>query len=160
MRATSRGCVYLIALLIKLAKTCRRRDKSPITGVSGPICHSILRPRVAISTNGIRKGAQPAAMKVLFSSPGLQDVWQMHASEFSGQEYTVPGMFIANGLDQPQAAMPVTPLADPAPGQQLAPPPVHNGKAYFFKVVARRDGSFSVTNTRNGFSKTYTRTAR
>jgi len=119
-----------------------------------------LHPRVAISTNGIRKGAQPAAMKVLFSSPGLEDVWQMHASEFSGQEYTVPGMFIANSLDEPRAAMPVTPLADPVPGQQLAPAPTHNGRAYMFKVVAQRDGSFSVTNTRNGFAKTYTRTAR
>ena len=127
-----------------------------VRGMSNsPVLVHGLRPRVAISTNGIRKGAQPAAMKVLFSSPGLQDLWQMHASEFSGQEYTVPGMFIANNLDQPLAAMPVTGLADPAPGQQLAPPPVHNGKAYFFKVVARRDGSFSVTNTRNGFTKTY-----
>ena len=69
-------------------------------------------------------------------------------------------MFIANLLDDPRAAMPVAPLADPAPGQQLAPPPLHSGKVYFVKVVARRDGSFSVTNTRNGFSKTYTRTAR
>jgi hypothetical protein len=32
---------------------------------------------------------------------------------------------------------------------------VHNGQAYWFKVVAHDDGSFSVTNARNGFSKTY-----
>jgi len=127
-----------------------------VRGMSNsPVLVHGIRPRVAISTNGIRKGAQPAAMKVLFGSPGMEDVWQMHASEFSGQEYTVPGMFIANDLDQPRAAMPISPLADPAPGQQLAPPPPHNGKASFFKVVARRDGSFSVTNTRNGFTKTY-----
>jgi hypothetical protein len=36
--------------------------------------------------NGTRKGAQPEAMKVLFSSPGLADVWQMHFSLLSGQE--------------------------------------------------------------------------
>ena len=55
-----------------------------------------LRPRVAIMNNGTRKGGQPDVMKTLFLSPGLQDVWQMHFSELSGQEYTVPGMFIAN----------------------------------------------------------------
>ena len=37
----------------------------------------------------------------------------------------------------------------------LQPPPAHNGKAYWFKVSAKQDGSFSVTNQRNGFSKTY-----
>ena len=31
----------------------------------------------------------------------------------------------------------------------------HNGPAYRFKVSAQADGTFTVTNTRNGFSKTY-----
>jgi len=114
-----------------------------------------LRPRVAISTNGIRKGAQVAAMKVLFTSPGLEDLWQLHASEFSGQEYTVPGAFIANELDEPLRALPIAPLPDPAAGQQLPAAPTHNGPAHFIRIVASRDGSFTVTNTRNGFSKTY-----
>jgi len=35
------------------------------------------------------------------------------------------------------------------------PPPAHNGMAYWFKVSAREDGSFTVTNARNGFAKTY-----
>ena len=35
----------------------------------------------------------------------------MHFSELSGQEYTVPGMFIANLLDEPSAAMPVAPMS-------------------------------------------------
>ena len=85
-----------------------------------------LEPRVAILNNGTRKGGQPDAMRVLFSSPGLEDLWQIHFSLLSGQEYTVPGLFIANGVDDPPAA------------------------------VAREDGSFSVTNGRNGFSKAYT----
>ena len=58
-----------------------------------------LHPRVAIMNNGTRKGGQPDAMKVLFSSPGLEDLWQLHFSLLSGQEYTVPGMFIANTVD-------------------------------------------------------------
>ena len=33
--------------------------------------------------------------------------------------------------------------------------PAHNGAAYWIKVSAKEDGSFTVTNARNGFSKTY-----
>jgi len=32
---------------------------------------------------------------------------------------------------------------------------VHNGKAYYFKIVAQQDGTFTITNMRNNFSKTY-----
>ena len=114
-----------------------------------------LRPRVAIMNNGTRKGGQPEVMKVVFSSPGLEDLWQMHFSQLSGQEYTVPGMFIANLLDEPSPSMPIAPIAAPAPGPGAPPAPVHNGQAYWIKVSAKTDGSFTVTNTRNQFSKTY-----
>jgi hypothetical protein len=117
-------------------------------------------PRVAIVNNGTRKGGQPDVMKVLHSSPGLEDLWQIHFSQLSGQEYTVPGMFIANGLDAPLSAMPVTPIAAPAPGPGTPPPPAHNGPAYWIKVSAQQDGTFTVTNTRNGFAKTYTPNGR
>jgi competence protein ComEC len=112
-------------------------------------------PRVAIMNNGTRKGGPPDVMKVLFSSPGLEDLWQMHFSQLGGQEYTVPGMFIANLTDQPLTAMPVAPIAAPPPGPNAPPPPAHNGPAYWFKVTAQTDGTFIVTNTRNGFAKTY-----
>ena len=114
-----------------------------------------LRARVAIMNNGTRKGGQPEVMKTLYSSPGLEDLWQMHFSELSGQEYTVPGMFIANVLDEPSAAMPVAPIPAPQPGPGAPPAPLHNGTAYWIKVSAQADGSFTVTNGRNGFSKTY-----
>jgi beta-lactamase superfamily II metal-dependent hydrolase len=114
-----------------------------------------LAPRVAIMNNGTRKGGQPDAMKVMFSSPGLEDLWQMHFSLLSGQEYTVPGMFIANGVDEQPSAMPIAATAAPAPGPGATPPPAHNGAAYWIKVSAREDGSFTVTNARNGFAKTY-----
>ena len=65
-----------------------------------------LHPRVMVMNNGTRKGGQPDAMKVLHTSPGLEDLWQVHFSQLSGQEYTVPGMFIANTVDEPIAAMP------------------------------------------------------
>jgi competence protein ComEC len=114
-----------------------------------------LRPRVAIMNNGTRKGGQVDVMKTLHSSPGLEDLWQMHFSQLSGQEYTAPGMFIANVLDEPLAAMPVAPISAPLPGPDAPPAPVHNGRAYWIKVSARTDGSFTVTNARNGFSKSY-----
>jgi len=112
-----------------------------------------LRPRVMVMNNGTRKGGQPDAMKVLHTSPGLEDLWQLHFSLLSGQEYTVPGMFIANTTDGSPASLPVAPIA--APGRGAAPPPAHDGAAYWIKISASEDGSFTVTNQRNGFSKRY-----
>jgi competence protein ComEC len=113
-----------------------------------------LQARAAIMNNGTRKGGQPPAMQVLFSAPGLEDLWQMHFSLLSGQEYTVPGLFIANLVDDQPASMPLEAMAPPT-GQGTAPPPVHNGPAHWIKVSAQTDGSFTVSNARNGFSKTY-----
>lgn len=79
----------------------------------------------------------------------------MHFSLLSGQEYTVPGLFIANTVDDQQPNMPIAPMAAPAPGPGAPPPPQHDAKAYWIKVSAQQDGSFTVTNSRNGFSKTY-----
>ena len=114
-----------------------------------------LAPRVAIMNDGTRKGGEPDVMKTVHSSPGLEDLWQIHFSLLSGQEYTVPGMFIANTVDDPQPAMPIAPTPAPAPGPGATPPPVHNGTAYWIKLSAQQDGVFTVTNTRNNFSKTY-----
>ncbi|HSR06881.1 MAG TPA: MBL fold metallo-hydrolase [Bryobacteraceae bacterium] len=114
-----------------------------------------LHPRVAIMNDGTRKGGEPDVMKTVHSSPGLEDLWQLHFSLLSGQEYSVPGMFIANTIDEPQAAMPIAPMAPPQPGPNAPPAPVHNGTAYWIKVSAKQDGSFTVTNSRNGFSKSY-----
>ena len=105
--------------------------------------------------NGTRKGGDPDVMKTVHSSPGLEDLWQLHFSQLSGQEYTVPGMFIANLVDDQGATMPVSPIAAPQAGAAAAPAPVHNGAAYWIKLSARQDGSFTVTNARNGFSKKY-----
>jgi competence protein ComEC len=118
------------------------------------LVHAV-HPRVAIMNDGTRKGGEPEVMKTLHSSPGLEDLWQLHFSLLSGQEYTVPGMFIANTIDEPQSAMPIAPIPPPQPGPGAPPPPVHNGAAHWIKLSAQQDGSFTVTNTRNGFSKTY-----
>jgi hypothetical protein len=122
---------------------------------NSPVLVHALRPRVAIMNDGTRKGGEPETMKTVFASPGLEDLWQLHFSLLSGQEYTVPGAFIANGIDQPGDAMPVGTWTPPLPGQQAPPAPVHNGRSNYFKVTAQQDGTFTVTNTRNNFSKTY-----
>jgi hypothetical protein len=51
--------------------------------------------------------------------------------------------------------MPIQPIAAPPPGPNTPPPPAHNGPAHWIKVSAQADGTFTVTNARNGFAKTY-----
>jgi beta-lactamase superfamily II metal-dependent hydrolase len=129
------------------------------TSNSEVLVHAI-EPRVALINNGMRKGGQPDAMRVLFTAPGLEDIWQLHASQLGGQEYTPPGVFIANLADGDPAPMPIPPPAGGGPGRGgpgrgAPPPPAHNGEAFWIKVSARNDGAFTVTNTRNGFTKAY-----
>jgi hypothetical protein len=98
---------------------------------SPALVHAV-RPRVAVINNGIRKGGQPETMTVLHASPGLEDLWQLHVAQLSGAEYAVPGIFVANIADDPQHV-----------------------QAHWIKVAAQADGTFTVTNSRNGFTKTY-----
>ena len=63
----------------------------------------------------------------------------------------MPGLFIANMEDA--ATVPVA--AQPAPQRGAPPAPQHNGAAFWIKVSAQTDGSFTVANGRNGFTKTY-----
>jgi len=114
-----------------------------------------LHPIAAIMNDGTRKGGQPYTMKSIYTSPGFRDLWEVHFSLLSGQEYTTPGLFIANLVDNQPDTMPIQPIAAPQPGTGAPPPPAHNGKAYWIKVSARTDGTFTVTNARNGFSKSY-----
>ena len=124
------------------------------TSNSEVLVHAV-HPRVAITNNGTRKGGEPAVMKTVHTSPGLEDLWQLHFSLLSGQEYTAPGLFIANSIDEQQATLPVAAMPAPQPGPGAPPAPVHNGTAYWIKVSAETDGTFTVTNGRNGFTKTY-----
>ena len=114
-----------------------------------------LQPRVAIMNNGIRKGGTPDTMRIIYSSPSLEDLWQLHFSQLGGQEYAAPGLFIANELAD--AAVAVAPLAPQptAAGTPPTPAPAHDGPAYWIKVSAQATGAFTVANSRNGFSKAY-----
>lgn len=124
------------------------------TSTAVPFVHAI-QPRAAIMNNGTRKGGYPVVMRSLYSSSGFEDLWQMHFSLLSGQEYAAPGLFIANDVDEQPSALPVIPMTAPARGSDAPPPPVHSGRAYWVKVSAQQDGTFTITNARNGFSKVY-----
>ncbi len=91
------------------------------------LVHAI-HPKVAIMNNGPRKGGEAQVFDNLKSSPGMVDVWQAHFSPTAAEKNS-PADFIAN-------------MTDPCEGKSI-------------KVSAQRDGTFTVTNLRNGFSKTY-----
>jgi beta-lactamase superfamily II metal-dependent hydrolase len=110
-----------------------------------------LRPRVAVMNNGTRKGGTPDAFRVLHESPGLEDLWQLHWSYNVGLD-NAPALFVAN-VDE--AATVANVLTAPAPTGRGGGPPQAHAPAYLIKVAAQQDGTFTVTNTRNGFSKTY-----
>ena len=109
-----------------------------------------LEPRVAIMNNGTRKGGSVQALQILHASPGLEDLWQLHWSYHGGTEHNAPGAFIANVGDSATRARVLT---EATPGTERGDPA--HAPAYLIKVSARADGSFTVTNTRNGFAKTY-----
>jgi len=122
-----------------------------------------LHPRVAIMHNGQRKGGVPQTMQILETSPGLEDIWQLHWAFAGGTEYNAPGRFIAN-VEEPAALANVINPPPPPPGEAPAQGRGrgvggrgggHTGPAFLIKVSAKADGSFTVTNTRNQFSKTY-----
>lgn len=115
---------------------------------SEAVVHAV-RPRVAVMQNGTRKGAAIAAMQIMRSSPGLEDIWQLHWSYTAGVEQNSAGAFVANVEDQATLAATLT---GPPRGGGPAPP---HWPAYAIKISAESNGSFTVTNTRNGFRKTY-----
>jgi beta-lactamase superfamily II metal-dependent hydrolase len=100
-----------------------------------------LAARAAIMNNGPRKGGAVQTFEILRAAPGLEDLWQNHYSVAGGAEHNRPESFIAN-LDTGAVAV---------EGQ----PPVHLGAAAWIEVAASADGSFTVTNGRNGFTKRY-----
>lgn len=95
---------------------------------NGKVIVDALHPRVAIMNNGAHKGGKPEAWKTVHESPGMQDLWQVHYAEDAGKDYNVAENFIAN-LNQTEGE--------------------------YIKVSAQPDGTFTVTNSRNQYAKTY-----
>ncbi len=93
-----------------------------------PSLFTAVNPRVAIINNGQTKGAQKETLATLAALPSI-DTWQLHRTANAGAE-NVTDARIAN-LDETTSA--------------------------WIKVVAKNDGSFTVTNGRTGASKAYRR---
>lgn len=89
-----------------------------------------IHPLVAIMNNGAHKGDKPAAWETVHSSPGLEDLWQLHTGEDAGAR-NVADEYIAN--------------------------PEGDGDGAYIEVAASRDGRFDVTNSRTGYTKQYRR---
>jgi beta-lactamase superfamily II metal-dependent hydrolase len=89
-----------------------------------------LRPRVAIANNGPWKGTTAAALAQLHAYRSLEDVWQLHRTINDGAE-NFPDQFIANLMFN------------------------EGDRAAWLKLRASEDGSFTVTNGRTGWTKTY-----
>jgi competence protein ComEC len=98
---------------------------------NNPALLRTIEPMVAIMDNGARKGGHPDTVKALRATPKLVDLWQLHRNVSSGDENNAPEEFIAN-LDE------------------------QNDQAHMIRVsVDAAKRSFTVTNDRNGKSKSY-----
>jgi len=88
-----------------------------------------MAPRVVIENNGAVKGGKLEAYQMWRAMPGLEDFWELHFAMAGGREGNSPDTFIAN-IDQ-------------------------KCEGKYLKVTAHEDGSFTVYNSRNKYSKTY-----
>jgi competence protein ComEC len=96
---------------------------------NSPVMVHALRPRVAILDNSATKFFEVDTFNTVRSSPGLEDYWQLHYYTAGGDKTNVPPDFIANVPDST------------------------DGK--WIKVSVEQNGTFTVRNERNGFTKTY-----
>ncbi len=95
-------------------------------------------PRVAVMDNGAKKGGAVATFVTLKTSPGLEDLWQLHYA-VDAEDHNMPEKFIANMGTGGTAA---TGVPD-------------EGAVNYIQLTVRPDGSFTVKNSRNGYQKEY-----
>ena len=89
-----------------------------------------LHPIVAIGDNGAHKGGEAGALTVIQKSPGIEGFWDLHYSYAADAALNAQPPYIANLKDNPD-------------------------HGYWIKLAAYPDGRLTVTNERNGESKTY-----
>jgi beta-lactamase superfamily II metal-dependent hydrolase len=90
-----------------------------------------IQPKVVVMNNGPRKGGPASVFDTLRKSPGLEDIWQGHVALGTPKEINTDQQMIAN----------LEPSAE--------------CKGNLLKVSVASNGSYTLTNFRNGFSKTY-----
>jgi beta-lactamase superfamily II metal-dependent hydrolase len=111
---------------------------------SNPAQVSAMRPDVAIMPNGGKKGGDPDAIKTVLAQKSLQGFWRLHES-FSHPELSADKNMIAN-LNPPQGEI------DAVAAKPYEAPP---DMGYSIEADVTVDGKITVTNSRNGFSRTY-----
>lgn len=90
-----------------------------------------VKPRVAVMNNGPRKGGPQSTFEILRKSPGLEDIWQGHLALNTAKEVNTSEQMIANFE------------------------PTVECKGNLLKASVAPNGKYTLTNGRNGFSKTY-----
>ena len=100
---------------------------------SVPALYAAVRPQTAIMNNGVTKGGSPDAFKALRGAPGLEDLWQLHASR-NERVVNAPEELIAN-VDE-------------------------GTTSHTIRLTASADGSYRIVNGRTGFAKSYRTRAR
>jgi competence protein ComEC len=90
-----------------------------------------LHPKVAIMNNGPETGGASSAWQTIHDSPGSVDLWQLHTAAAGGPDHNAPEDFIAN--------------------------PAERCEGKWIQLSAHEDGTFTVSNSRNNFHKTYTK---
>lgn len=111
---------------------------------SNPASIADMHPDVALMGSGGKKGGDEEAIKTIKASPGLMGFWQLHEN-FAHPEWDGDKNMIAN-LNPPASA-----VAAQAKSMFSAPP----DQGYDIGAEVTPDGKITVTNDRNGFSKTY-----
>jgi beta-lactamase superfamily II metal-dependent hydrolase len=96
---------------------------------SSPALVEAIHPRVAIMNNGEKKGGSTPTLETIEKSPGLETLWQLHYSEEGGSQHNTAEEYIANtnGVDA----------------------------GNFIELIAAKDGSFKVINSRTNLTKEY-----
>ena len=111
---------------------------------SNPASIADMRPDIVLMGSGGKKGGDEGPIKTYKASPGLMALWQTHDS-YAHPEWTSDKNVVAN-LNPPASA-----VAAQAKSLFSVPP----DKGYAIHAEITSDGKITMTNDRNGYSKTY-----
>ncbi len=89
------------------------------------------KPTVAVMNNGPTKGAGPAAVEAVMKSPGLTDFWQLHRAVNNDAAHNTSEDLTANLT------------------------PIDGCEGHWIRASIAKDGSYTLTNSRNGVSRDY-----
>jgi beta-lactamase superfamily II metal-dependent hydrolase len=90
-----------------------------------------MAPTVAVMNNGPTKGAGAVAVETVLHSPGLEDLWSLHHAVNNDASHNAPERLTANLGDTDGCA------------------------GAWIRARIDAAGTYTVTNSRNGYSKTY-----